>query len=183
MKQKLSSEEWVKEFEEFLSADEMQPPQRVTDQILSRVRQDLNPGKFAVFSKLALIHTLVGTLTLLFCPYSELYTFKSGNLMNVLMRFGEQVCMLGCGAVFLGGSALMASLVLRSEEVQVIRKARLLQLSVVALLSMTVFVCTGLLFLEGLAVFWALGSVLGGLVTLELGWAFRNWMKSAYVAH
>jgi len=62
------------------------------------------------------------------------------------------------------------------------RKARLLQLSVVALLSMTAFVCTGLLFLEGLALFWALGSVLGGLITLELGWAFRSWMKSAYVA-
>lgn len=183
MKQKLSPDEWMKEYQEYLSTDELQPPQKITEKIWNRVHQDLNPNLFSVFSKLSLIHAVIGTITLLFCPYSELYSFQSFNLMSLLMKFGEQVCMLGCGAVFLGGSALTASLVLRSEEVQLIRKTRVLQLSGVALLSMSIFVCTGLLFLQGLALFWAFGSVLGGLLTLELGWALRSWMKSAYAAH
>jgi hypothetical protein len=170
--------EWSQDFQEFLSVEEKNPPMILTQQIYQSIHRDLNPSKYRVFSKLALIHGFVGTFTLFFCPYSELYSIESFNIMHVLMNFGEQVCMLGCGALFLGTSSFVASLLLRPEEVQVIRKARILQISIVALLSMALFMSTGLLLLENLALFWALGSILGGLLTLEFGWALRLGAKN-----
>src|SRR5437868_5004047 len=113
MKERYSGKDWANEFQEFVSAEEREVPRFLSDRILSKVQQDLRPNKLWVFSKLSLIHTGVGTLTLLFCPYSELYTFRDFNVMHLLMRWGEQVCMLGCGALFLGGSALAASLFLK----------------------------------------------------------------------
>jgi hypothetical protein len=182
VKKSLMSQEST-EFQEFLSAPEIDPPKKLAEKIFSQVHRDLHPSQVAVLSKLALIHAGAGTLTLLSCPYSEIYLIQRFSPMNLLMGFGEQVCMLGCGAVFLGGSALVASLALRQEEVQVIRKAWIYQLPVVTMLSTGFFVLAGLLYLQGLFLFWALGSILGGFVTLELGWAFRKWIRSLHLGY
>ncbi len=178
MKKTPLPQEWMQEFQEFLSIDEITPPRQLTERIFARVHADLNPSAWLVFSKLTLIHAFIGTLTLLFCPQFGFSPLVEMGLMNVFMQFGEQVCMLGCGAVFLSGSTLTASLLLRPEEVQVIRKTKLLQLSALALLSLGVFVCVGLSVIAGFMTFWLLGSILGGLTTLELGWAFRKWLMT-----
>ena len=56
---------------------------------------------------------------------------------------------------------------------QVVRKNKVLQLSTLGLISIGMFVCTGVGIVASMAVFWFLGSVLGGLATLELGWMIR----------
>ncbi len=183
MKDKPKPQEISKDYQEFLLSGEIEPPKKLTNQIFAQVHQDLHPGWISVLSKLAFIHAVVGTLTLLFCPYSELYSIESFNLMKLLMGFGEQVCMIGCGAVYFGGSALVASFALRPEEVQSIRKTWVLQLPAIALLSTGIFIALGLLYLQGLFLFWVLGSILGGLITLELGWAIRIWLRSSNLIH
>ncbi len=179
---KENSMKWAWEYQDFLAGPVVMPPAHISESILARIHSDLNPSAWRVFSKLSLIHLIIGTITLLFCPQFGLGFTDGIGLMALFMRFGDQVCMLGCGAVFMGGSALTASLMLRSEEVRTIRQTELLQISVLALLSMGVFICTGAGVVAGLGIFWVLGSILGGLGTLELGWAIRNrkgiWQQS-----
>lgn len=176
MKKTPSTQEWMDEFKEFVSAEPVNPPKVLSDSILSRVHRDLHPSVWSVFLKLSAIHAIVGGVTLLFCPQFGFSLTSGMGLMGLFMRWGEQACMLGCGAVFMGGSLLTASLALRPEEVRAIRKTELLQITVLALLSVGAFVCTGTAAVESLALFWILGSILGGLGTFELGWVIRRWI-------
>jgi hypothetical protein len=181
MKTNLSRNEWIAEFQEFVSGAEVQPPKNLGTEILSRIHESLNPRAWVVFTKVALIHLFVGTATLLFCPQFGVNLLGSMGLMAVFMRFGEVACMLGCGAVFLGASALTSSFILRPEEVRTIRRTELLQFSILGLLSISVFICTGAAAIGSLAAAWFLGSVLGGLATLELGWMIRTQFRRRLV--
>lgn len=174
MKDRLSNEEWLAEFQEFLAAPEARPPQAISDRILAIVHKDLNPPAWLVFSKVAMIHVFVGTLSLLACPQFGVGPLQGYGLMNFLMQFGHSVCMLACGAFFVSGTALVASLVLRPEEVRVVRKTELLQFAILSLLSVGVFLCLGTSVVVSLFSIWFAGSVLGGLATLELGWLVRS---------
>ncbi|MBI2707619.1 MAG: hypothetical protein HYX35_04840 [Proteobacteria bacterium] len=180
MKKYLSSKEWIQEFQEFMSTEPIDPSEGVSQQILSQVHADLTPSAGKVFLRLSLIHAVVGAITLLFCPQFGISPLGGMGLMSLFMNWGEQACMLGCGAVFMGASFLVASCVLRVEEVRVIRKTELLQVGALGLLSLGIFLCTGLGVVFGLGLFWLLGSLIGGLATLEAGWALRNWFNSHF---
>jgi hypothetical protein len=181
MKKTLSPQEWAQEFQEFTSAEEIAPPLKVTQKILAHVESALNPPWWSVLSRLALIQMIVGAVTLLFCPQFGINLGGGAGLMGVFMRWGEEVCMLGCGAVFLGTSALVSSLVLRPEEIKVIRQTELLQFSILGLLSISIFIITGATAVGTLALFWLVGSILGGLMTLELGWLVRTQLRKRVV--
>jgi hypothetical protein len=182
MKKTPTSQEWIEEFQEFMGADEAQVPKVVSDSILSRVHMDLSPSSWIVFAKLSAIHAVMGFITLLFCPQFGLGFTDGMGLMALFMRFGDQACMVGCGAAFMGGSLLTASLVLRNEELRVIRKTEILQVSTLALLSVGVFICAGVGVVASLGAFWVLGSILGGLGTFELGWALRRKLQARLYA-
>ncbi|HLG18842.1 MAG TPA: hypothetical protein VI895_03360 [Bdellovibrionota bacterium] len=170
-----STEKWFKEFQEFMTAESMDPPRGLTESLLVKVRADLNPPAWKVFFKLGGIHTIVGSLTLLICPQFGLG--PSLGLMKYLMKLGPHACMFGCGILFLGASALVASLVLRLEEIRVLRKTVLLQFALLGLASIGVFLCLGADVILDLGLVWILGSILGGIATLELGWLIRSGFR------
>jgi hypothetical protein len=174
MKKQTTFHYWAEEFQSFLSAPEEIPPKSLSSQLLEKVRRDLNPDAWLVFSKMTLVHLLVGTTTLLFCPQFGINLLPGMGLMALFMRFGETVCMVGCGAVFMGASALIASFLLRPEEVKVIRKNEILQIGILATLSIGAFICLGATIIFSLGLAWLFGSVIGGLATLELGWLIRS---------
>jgi hypothetical protein len=127
MKKTPTPQEWIEEFQEFMGAEQAQVPKAVSDSILARVHNDLNLSSWLVFAKVSAIHAVMGFITLLFCPQFGLGFTDGMGLMALFMRFGDQACMVGCGAVFMGGSLLTASLVLRNEEIRVIRKTEATQ--------------------------------------------------------
>jgi hypothetical protein len=170
----MNKNDWNTEFREFLREEEITPPKHLSDQILSTDMNELNPSPWFVFSKLALLHAFFGTLTLLFCPQFGISLFGGMGLMGLFMEYGEKACMVGCGALFLGSSALAASLLLKPGEVAVLKKKEILQISTLGLLSLGVFICTGSEVVFEMLFFWLLGSVLGGIATFELGWRIRT---------
>ena len=174
MKKTLSPQEWAQEFREFLTIEPVQPKAELSQKILSRVQTDLNPSAWMVFPKIALIHAFVGALSLLLCPQFGVSPNDSMGVMAVFMKYGEHVCMLACGGVFLGGSALAASLILRPEEIRTLRRTELFQFFILSLLSVAVFLCTGATVVSSMMVIWLAGSVLGALTSLELGWFLRK---------
>lgn len=165
---------WEKEFIEFASIEPVEAPAMVSAAVLKQVSDDLHPSAIKVFSKTALIHTLVGLTTLLFCPQFGLSFTSSMGLMPYLMKYGESVCMLGCGAFFTGISLLVVSLVLRPEEVRALKERQVLQLAFLSTLSLGAFVCLGGEVVLSLGLAWALGAIVGGALTLEAGWACRR---------
>jgi len=179
MKNHLSPPEWVQAFDEFVSSEAITPPRQLSDQILGRVAAELNPSPWKIFAKLAFVHLIAGTATLLFCPQFGLQLAGGNELMGYLMHFGEKVCMLGCGAEFVVGTALVASIVLRPEEVRTIRKTELLQFAAIGLLSLGAFVCFGTGVVLSFALFWLLGSVIGGIASFEFAWAVRAAFRRA----
>lgn len=174
-------EYWAKEFQEFVGSDEVQPPREVSSNILSRVHADLNPTTWSVLSKLAFIHVLVGAITLLVCPQFGIGAFGGMGLMHLFMRFGETICTLACGAFFLGSSTLVGSLIMRPEQVKVARKNKLIGVLFLSSISIGVFICTRADIVANLGLIWAMGSIVGGIATLELGWLVRSRFRRRIV--
>lgn len=162
------------EFREFMAQDRITVPKALTETVLNMIHSELNPSGASVFSKMLGIHLLVGFATLAMCPQFGISLTSSTGLMQYLMRFGESVCMLGCGTLFVGLSSFVASLALRPEEVNVLRRNRVLQVSLLATLSLGAFVALGGNVEPSMGMVWSLGAIVGGSALLQLGWSIRR---------
>lgn len=177
MKNKKTSLSFESEFKEFMETEEIVPPQSLSKAIQHKIHSALNPSIQYVFAKLALIHLVIGTFTLLFCPQLGL-SFRSGmGLMYFLMQYGDAFCMFGCGVFFLGTSALVASIILCPEEIRIVRKTQFFQFTVLAILSAAILLTIGPHDFGTLAILWIAGSIIGALTTMEIGWAIRSYVK------
>ncbi|OFZ53771.1 MAG: hypothetical protein A2428_17020 [Bdellovibrionales bacterium RIFOXYC1_FULL_54_43] len=166
------------EYQEFLRAEESTPPQVLSETITRRVRADLSPSFLKLFVKLGVVHAFVGSLSLLVCPQFGIAPFGNHGLMAVYMQFGAHACLAACGATFMMGSALIASLVLRPEELRALRKKESLQILGLGLGSLAVFLTFGEVPALTLAVAWLIGGAISGLAALELGFYVRAlWFK------
>lgn len=174
--------DWQKEFSEFATSEPVQVSEAVTSSIGDQVRSDLHPSALRVFAKTALIHAFVGGATLLACPQFGVSFTGGHGLMHYLMQYGDSVCMLGCGAFFTAFSLLVASLVLRPEEVRAIKGNQILQLALLTTLSLGAFLFIGGQIVLTLALIWSLGAIIGGAVSLEAGWAYRKFSIRRHLA-
>lgn len=170
---KLSLNEWANEFLAFLSAENREPPEPISSRVVKRVQSDLNPPQWIVFAKIALIHLVVGFLVLLICPQFGIGLFEGMGLTALFMHFGELICSVACGALFLGTSMFVSSLVLKPEEIRAIRKREFVQLVLLSTLSIFAFISLGASVAATLGIAWVIGSVFGGYTSLELGRRFR----------
>jgi hypothetical protein len=163
------------DFLDFQSSEISIPPDHLSQRILRNVQIDLNPSVWRVFARLALIHFCVGLMTLSICPQ---FGFKLlGNdvgLMGVFMHFGPYGCGIGCGSFFLGTSILIASFLLRIEELRQFKKNSFLVVGALVLLSMGFFIMLDApKILFGFAIAWLLGSFLMGISLVEIVCAVR----------
>ena len=83
--------------------------------------------------------------------------------------------MLGCGVVFTGGSLLMVSAILRTEEIKVLRQHQILSLTSLATLSLSAFICLGADLIATMTLVWIIGAVIGGFSGLQIGWKIRSY--------
>lgn len=163
------------EYREFLQIDRSTPAQNLSERIHAQIFRDLNPSAWNIFAKLSLIHLVIGLTTLALCPQFGVRTLGSGlGIAKYFLFLGSYGCIAACGAFFLGATLLIAALVLRPEDVRVLRRHEFLQMSVVAMLSLGGFVMFEAEILFGFALAWFVGSILGGMAMLEAGWFLRR---------
>lgn len=170
-----------REFEEFAKGPVGAVPAELSANVLGQILRELNPSARKVFAKVTLIHFLVGTLSLTFCPQFGVSLTSSMGLMPYLMRFGEAACMIGCGAMFTGVSLLVASFALRLEELRVLRRHSILQIGSLATLSLGAFLCLGAEVIAGLGVVWIAAALVGGVVSLQAGWHIKRLVLRSWV--
>lgn len=165
----------TEEFNEFLSAPEVAPPIAACDAVLSQVNRELNPSNQSVFLKMLGVHTVVSLFSLSICSQFGVQFLKLYDAMDSMMEVvGHTYCMAFCGLLYLGISALAFSLLLRPEEIRVIRRHKILQLTLLSGVSLGVFLCLGAKILLIPGTLWIAGSLIGGIATLELGWMLRS---------
>ena len=165
---------WEKDFADYISTELVEVPASLSERVLGGIGAELNPSALSVFGKVSLVQFLGGLSTLLFCPQFGLSLSSSLGLMPYLMRFGESFCMLGCGALFTGFSLLIVSFTLRPEEIRILKKHEIVQLISVSTLSLGAFLCLGGEVVLALGLVWLLGAVIGGALTLKIGWGMRK---------
>ena len=124
---------WNQEFQIFLSSPEVASPLAVGENILSKVEKDLNPSFQSVFSKVLAVHAVTSLISLSLCSQFGIRALPVLDLMNSFMKIaGESICMMVCGALYLGLSALMISFMLGSDELRLVRKHKTLQVTLLA---------------------------------------------------
>ena len=97
-------------------------PPDVKNNILNYIEKELNPSKTSVFLKLITVQFIVGILTMIFCPQYKLSFTHNYDLFHYFHHtFGEQVCMIICGSIFVGSGAIIAAQILNITEIKVIR--------------------------------------------------------------
>lgn len=170
---------WKNEYREFLmNQAPTAPPNHLSSRLFSRVHSDLNPPTMRVFGRLLAIHGITGIASLSLCPQFGTSWFGGSGLMNWLMQWGHEVCMLGCGALFVGLSAIVAAVLLKPEELRAIRKNEALQLAALASLSLSAFICLGWTSLNLFSLLWWMGAIVGGLASFELAYLGRlRWIR------
>ena len=165
---------WERDFSEFLAAEPARVPSELSQSVVDRISSALRPSALRVFGKMSAIHLLTGLATLAYCPQFGISFFSSMGLMAYLMRFGNTVCMLACGALFTSLSLFLASLLLRPEEVRILKQNEFVQLGFLSTLSLGAFIIAGADVGVAFAAPWLLGAFLGGLLLLEVGWNLRR---------
>lgn len=177
--------DWNEEYLLFLDSPRRMPPRNFSSDIKKAVRTELNPAHWLVLSKLFAIHFVSGTFTLIFCPqFGIAFHSRSESLYDTFRWLGEYGCMVACGAFFLGTTGLVAALLLKAQEVRVIRKSRGLQWALLSFVSVGFF----LAFQEqemaipgGLVVAWVVGALLGGTSVFGLSYSLRYRIRQHVV--
>ena len=169
-----------KDYQEFLTSEPVEPSQQLSQSVRDHIRQELDPSHLRVFTKLLLVQSFIGTLTLAFCPQFNLSLTNYYHLFDFFhSQFGRQICMALCGGIFLGSGALFASQILSLAEIRKIRQSRLLYYMTLSMFFLSAFMGLGVnIYLEVLA-YWLLGAMIFGVINFELSARIRLYFLSA----
>jgi hypothetical protein len=160
---KITEQEWINDFQDFVKSEGEAVPKEVTAKILSRVHKDLNPSAWVVFAKTLGIHSIVGTLSLAICNQFGINPFAVGfSLSDFFMKFGHSTCMFLCGVLFLSLSLCLSRLLLHPEEFFVLKKNVWLQTFALSMISLGIFSILGANLALSFAGLWLAGAMLGG---------------------
>lgn len=168
------NKDWSEDYNLFLNSESVSPPPIVTENIKKKVFKDLNPSIWRVFFKLSIIQVIVGSISLILCPQFGITMVDNlENFHFLLHHLGEVGCMLVCGFIFVGVGAFTSSLILNPSEVLKIQFSRLGIFSIISIFSLGIFYLMGGRFFLEMAIFWFLGSIVGGFVTFKIGRLLR----------
>jgi len=168
------SYEWLKEFESFLKDSGSTPPHSVSQNVLAQVRADLHPSLKFVSAKLFGLHALGAGVVSLFCPQLGVGPIFGGHgIMHLFMQYGPLACATLCGAIFIGLSAVLATVFLSREELRMANQYRFLNVTLLASISFA-----GLMLAGGTSdrlsyAFWIAGAIGTGWLVMSLGASVR----------
>lgn len=156
-------------YQSFIKDQEESAPEHLKQNILSKVRDDLTISATQTWVKFTVIHTIIGAISLLFCPQFNLSLSGKKDLYHFFHQaLGHEGCMIVCGAIFLGTGALACILILRQAEIHMVRRSLMMAFLLLAVVSLGLFFIFGAEIYLGLAIPWLFGAVIGGASTFKL---------------
>lgn len=167
--------EWMDDYSEFLSAEEVRVPRELNQKVLASIQSLLNPSAWMVFAKLLGIHFVVGFLSLGICHQFGMNPFGTTRSLSdwFMDLWGHNVCMIGCGVIFVSFSILAAGYFLSVEEVRALRRTEFLQTLALGAFSLVMFALFGTELALTFAGLWLLGALIGGFLATEAVWKLK----------
>lgn len=165
--------EWLNDFNEFCNdAGSVQAP----PELYKKLKLRLFPNPWKVFSKVALIHGVVGFLSLGICNQFGLNPFNTTYALNDLFMeiAGHHFCMLACGVLFISTTYFFSNIFLTIEELEAIRKYEWLQLGILSFTSLASFYFFGAELVGTFVGLWLLGAITGGIASIEISFKIRQ---------
>lgn len=157
----------VQDFSTYSQSEGDDIPHGVAEKILQDASRYLTPRGTVVFIKVFILHLIAGVFSLIVCDQFGIRPLDIGfTLSQYFMTFGHSVCMFLCGLVFLSTSMLVALVVLRQEEILVLKKNSWLFLLTLILFSLGFFLIFGADFVLSFTLLWIFGAFLGGFLPL-----------------
>jgi len=169
-----------RDFKDFILNNQIKPSTKMDETILSFVKKDLAYDKKTIFIKLVLIQSFIGLLTLLFCPQFQLSLTNSHELFHYFhYTFGENICMMICGSIFIGSGALFAGAVLNLRELRIINESKLLSYVLISAFALSIFSIINTELYLTLSLFWLVGASLAGIMMFSIGLSFKNFLLAS----
>ena len=174
----MSKKKKNQDFEDFMNPkEEIDPSSSISNIILNKVSNSLNPSQLKVFVKLLGIQGIVGAITLTFCPQFNLSLTSNMDLFHFFhTTFGEFLCLAICGGIFVGSGAFSTSLFMSTPEIRVVKESNALYYLVISLVFLGIFSLIGGEVSASLASAWVLGAGFTGAIAFEMS----RTLKIAY---
>ncbi len=158
---------FLKDFNEFLKAENVEILEKLSRSVFRESQKYLAPKSTLVFVKVLGLHLIAGVFSLIICDQFGIRPFDIGfSLSQYFMTWGHSVCMFLCGLVFLLASMLTALVVLRHEELVVLKKNSWLFILSLVLFSLGFFFVFGAELVLSFTLLWIVGALVGGLIPL-----------------
>lgn len=107
----------LREFAEFVEATPRAPSQATEQAVLQRVATELRPPRWKIYTRLGLLQTVCGLLTLTLCPQFGLgFGTHQVLLHSSHAALPPAIFYLVCGLFFVSLGALLSGLLLRRAE-------------------------------------------------------------------
>ncbi|MBT3983877.1 MAG: hypothetical protein HOE90_21150 [Bacteriovoracaceae bacterium] len=162
------------DYHSFLISSDTQPDEKVSNQVFNFIENDLNPAHPKIAVKLFSIQALVGILTLTFCPQFNLSLTNRYELFHFFHHtFGNYICMLLCGSIFIGTGAIFSALILKKQEIEKIKSSKFLYYMSISGIAISAFLVLGSEVYFDLALTWFVGATAAGVFFLDISHFFR----------
>lgn len=144
-------------------------PPHINEQILKEIYERLHPKTSHVILKIFSVHLMTAVLTLSICPQFGITFFKSPfNLISTFMIFGMPICNFLCGLFFTTASIVVASFILKRDEMRTLKYNKILVTAALLLSSIGFFSIMNSTFFLELSLLWLIGATMGIIMTLEI---------------
>lgn len=169
MDKNISQKTWASEFIEFLESEPVQAPQVISENIHKEVARSLHLPLWQILLKVGTIQTVVALATLLVCPQFEIdFVVMGHNDAHLKALLGETAYMGLCGTIFLGSGTLLASLLLKVEELRAIKKTQYPYIFLVSVFALLIFYKFGVPSRTADYAAWFTGAFLGSIAVFEM---------------
>ncbi len=162
-----------KDFDDFRESS-VKPPIHVSNHINQHVMQSLTADSKTVFLKLTFIQSIIGLMTMLFCPQFNMSLTNNYDLFHYFHHnFGHSICMIICGSIFFGTGAFASSLILNDIEIKKIHESKFLYFVSLSIIFVSSFIVLGAKIYLNLLIFWLLGALGIGITLFEITYFIR----------
>lgn len=160
---------WLFEYEEFLNTEKSEMPDDVDQRVLANLKKLVDPSPLIVFLKVLAIHTVIGFLSLSICHQFGINPFNTDKSMADWMMHvgGHNICMIGCGVLFVGLSLFLGGHFLSIEEVIALKRTKVLQVVSLGVISLSLLIAVGAQVALSIGLLWFIGAMIGGIAAVE----------------
>lgn len=158
-----------KDYNSFTKNNSDSPSPELSTFLKSKIAKELQPDTKIVLLKLLAIQGIIGTLTMLFCPQFNLSLTNNHELFHYFHRnYGDIVCMLICGSIFMGTSAFFSSYILNFAEIKRIKESRILFNIATTGILVSILLILGADIYIKLFFFWLIGALISSISLFEI---------------